>query len=599
MNPTQVVPRSLLLWPGVLLLAVQWLVRFGLPVLSTEYMVYGVIGGIVGGLTQIVWWAFFSRASISERLGAIVLVIVAELLTSRILDKSIATGMMGMMFPVFSVPIVCLAFVAWAVLSQRLSGGLRWATMALAIFLGSGLWALVRTDGIYGDAKADFAWRWSKTKEELLVAQPVTPTVMPVAAPKTAEVAAPAKVEPIVEGKPETASALPASRFQGNWPGFRGPNRDGVIPGVRIQTDWSKTPPVQLWRREVGPGWGSFAVLGDLIFTQEQRGEEEVVACYNATTGTPVWAHKDATRFWESNAGPGPRSTPEVSNGRVFTLGATGILNALEAGTGKVLWSRHPATDTGTKMPEWAFAGSPLVYHDMLIVAVAGQLAAYDAATGAPRWNGPGGGGDGYSSPHLLTIAGIQQVVLLSQMGAASVSPEDGNLLWKYDWKSDTRIMQPTVIGDGDLLINSGDAMGGYGIRRLTVTNSPGAVGWTVTEKWTSTGLKTSFSDSVIHEGYVFGFDGSILSCVDLKDGKRKWKGGRYGHGQFVLLRDQGVLLVLGEEGELALVSAVPDKFTELAKFTAMDGKTWNHPVVVRDRLLVRNGSEMVAFRLP
>src|SRR5262249_41939867 len=129
-----------------------------------------------------------------------------------------------------------------------------------------------------------------------------------------------------------------------------------------------------------------------------------------------------------------------------------------------------------------------------------------------------------------------------------------------------------------------------------TSGNDPG--GWSVTERWTSNGLKPYFNDFVVHDGYAYGFDGSILSCIDLKDGTRKWKGGRYGNGQLILLADQGLLLVLSEEGELALVRAAPDQFTALARFPAIEGKTWNHPVLVEDILLVRNGEEMAAFRL-
>jgi len=144
--------------------------------------------------------------------------------------------------------------------------------------------------------------------------------------------------------------------------------------------------------------------------------------------------------------------------------------------------------------------------------------------------------------------------------------------------------------------MTSGDAMAGVGLRRLAFVHGPS--GWTAEERWTSTGLKSSFSDAAVHDGHVYGFDGGILACLDLKDGKRAWKGGRYGHGQLVLLRDEGVLLVLSEEGEIALVKAAPDQFTELAKLPSIEGKTWNHPVVAGDRLLVRNGSEMVAYRL-
>jgi outer membrane protein assembly factor BamB len=387
-----------------------------------------------------------------------------------------------------------------------------------------------------------------------------------------------------------------AAETVANWPGFRGPGRDSIVPGTRIKTDWSKSPPVELWRRPIGPGWSSFAVRGDLIYTQEQRGADEFVTCYNATTGNPVWAHRDVARFWESNGGAGPRATPTLHDGHVYTFGATGIVNALDAGNGAVLWSRNAASDTSVKMPGWAFASSPLVVGDTVVVAAAGKLVAYDPATGAPRWFGPDGGGDSYSSPHLVTIHGVPQILLMSAAGATSVAPADGKLLWKYSWPSDTRIMQPAVTADGDLLITAGDAMGGVGMRRIAVTH--GAAGWTTEERWTSAGLRPSFNDSVVHNGYVYGFNGGILACIDVKDGTRKWKGGRYGNGQLVLLRDQDLLLVLSEEGELALVKAAPDQFTEVAHFPALEGKTWNHPVLAGDRLLVRNGNEMVAFRL-
>ena len=154
--------------------------------------------------------------------------------------------------------------------------------------------------------------------------------------------------------------------------------------------------------------------------------------------------------------------------------------------------------------------------------------------------------------------------------------------------------MQPAVTADGNILIHSLAVTGGQGIRRLAIARK--AAGWTVDERWTSAGLKPYFNDFVVHNGYAYGFDGSILSCIDLADGARKWKGGRYGGGQLVLLADQDVLLVISDEGEVALVSATPDEFKELARFKAIEGKTWNHPVLVNDILLVRNGEEMAAF---
>jgi outer membrane protein assembly factor BamB len=331
------------------------------------------------------------------------------------------------------------------------------------------------------------------------------------------------------------------------------------------------------------------------LYTQEQRGDDELVSCYDLTTGNPVWRHKDAARFWESNAGAGPRATPTLSGGRVYAFGATGILNALDARDGSVVWSRNAALDTKRKVPGWGFASSPLVVGDVVIVAAASTLAAYDVVNGSPRWFGPADG-SGYSSPHLWTTDGVAQILLLNGEGAISLAPADGSLLWKHAWRGDS-IVQPAFTEDGDVLIGSGSGIAGeVGIRRIAITHDPG--GWIVKERWTSTGLKPYFNDFVVHEGHAYGFDGSLLACIDLEDGKRRWKGGRYGHGQLILIPDQDLLLVLSEEGELALVSAIPDKFAELARVPAVAGKTWNHPVLHRDILLVRNGEEMVAFRM-
>ena len=352
----------------------------------------------MGGLAVIVWWAFFSRAPRFERWGAIAVMTVAMVVTSRFVHESLA-----FMFIVLAIPVLSLAFVAWAVTSRRLSDGLRRAVMVVTILLACGVWTLVRTGGISSDFDHDLAWRWAESPEDRLLAQADDePTAFPV-----------------VSVAAETRAA---------WPGFRGPDRDGIIRGVLIKTDWSASPPVELWRRPIGPGWSSFSVSSDLFYTQEQRGDDEVVACYNLTTGEPVWRHRDTARFWESNGGAGPRGTPTLSNGHVYTFGGTGIMNVLNAGDGSVVWSRNAASDTDTKVPIWGFSSSPLVVDDIVIVAVAGSLIAYDLATGDPRWFNTAGG-DCYSSPHLLHIDGVAQILLLNEAGATSVSPTDGTLL--------------------------------------------------------------------------------------------------------------------------------------------------------------------------
>jgi outer membrane protein assembly factor BamB len=517
--------------------------------------------------------------------------------------------MMGFMIYLYSVPVMSLALAAWAVTSRGLSIGSRRVSLAAAILLACGALMLVRTNGVTGDAVSDLEWRWTPTAEERLLARAGDEVVgtTSVPAPEAAAVETPA-----TEKAPEVSVDTPAlsepgiGRVEGpalsepaiarvEWSGFRGPARDSVIHGVRIDTDWSRTPPVELWRQPIGPGWSSFAVAGDRVFTQEQRGDDEIVSAYDLKTGAPVWKHRDAARFWESNAGAGPRATPAFHNGRVYTLGGTGIVNALDARNGSAVWSRNAVADTGATIPEWGIAGSPLVAGDVVIVAAAGNLAAYDLATGTPRWYGPKEG-RGYSSPQLMTIDGIAQVVLLNGPGVIGVAPSDGTVLWKHEWPGDS-IVQPAIVDGGDLLIGSGSGLASRtGMTRINVARADG--GWIVKERWMTTALKPYFNDFVVHQGHAYGFDGGILASIDVADGTRKWKGGRYGHGQLMLLQEQNLLLVLSEDGELALVSATPDKFTEVARAPAIEGKTWNHPVLAGDVLLVRNGEEMAAFRL-
>jgi outer membrane protein assembly factor BamB len=559
--------KPLRLWPGIVAAVMLWLMWYLLPIVvpSTAAGYGAALGALVFSLVILVWWAFLSRAPRIERFGAIGLIVVVLAIAPRLLHESISTAGQGMMFFFYAIPVACLALVVWAVAARNLPQGPRRATLVATILVSCLGWGLLRTSGVHATG-AHFGWRWSKTPEERLLAE-------------------------AGEARTTSGPAHAGLEAEAEWPGFRGRERNGVAQGVRIATDWSASPPEELWRQPVGPGWSSFAVHGDLVYTQEQRGEEEMVSCYRATTGETVWRHGDEARFWESNAGAGPRATPTLSGGRVYAFGATGLLNALDAGDGSLFWSRDVAADTGVEIPYWGFSSSPLVIDDLVIVAAAGKLAAYDLESGTPRWTGPDGG-SGYSSPHLATIDGVGQVLLLSAKGAIGLAPADGTLLWEHEWKG-SRIVQPALTPDGDLLVGSDPV----GTRRLAIANASGS--WALEERWTSTGLKPYFSDFVVHDGHAIGFDGPILSSIDLANGERKWKGGRYGNGQLVLLPDQGVLLVVTEKGQLALVSATSERFQELARIPALEGKTWNHPVVVDDLLLVRNGQEMVAFRLP
>jgi outer membrane protein assembly factor BamB len=585
--------KPIRVWPAVVLAILMVVGRYVLPPFMppTEYFslplgLLVMFAGMFCGLGIFLWWILFSRVRWIERVAGLVLIVAAIFALRPTVHGSILNGAMGNLLYVLSFPIFALALVGWAIVAGRLADGARRIALVVAIALACVPWLVLRTAGM-SDAGAEFHWRWTPTPEQRLLAKG-DDTVLPVPEtpiPKPTESPVPAKLDPT----PRVVNDAPAE-----WPGFRGPSRDSIIHGVTINTDWSTSPPKEMWRRLIGPGWSSFAVRGDILYTQEQRGDDEIVAAYRVSNGQPVWRHRDRTRFWESNGGAGPRATPTMYAGRLYAFGATGLLNVLDATTGAVLWSHDVSADAKTKAPMWGFASSPLIVDDLVIVAASGTLAAYDAVTGKLRWVGPHHTGT-YSSPHLVTIDGVAQVVLLTPPGAIAVKPSDGTLLWQHKWEG-TSIVQPAVLQNGDVLINAITSTGGIGLRRVSLLRDPR--GWRVEERWTSTGLKPYFNDFVVHKGYAYGFDGSILACIDIADGSRKWKGGRYGSGQLVLLQDEDLLLVLSEEGEVALVKATPDQFSEVARFKAIEGKTWNHPVLVHGVLLVRNGEEMAAFRL-
>lgn len=598
-------------WPAAVILALFVAAVAAKPLLWPDRDLAGpFIVGAAASFLAVVWWLAFSRARWFDRLLMPIAMIVIVLIARQFVHPSIAGGGMGNLPYILGFQSTSFALMLWSLTIARATDRGRYATLIAAlIVIGATPLLMIRTDGVKG-AGFLLHWRWTPTAEDRLLAtvkdEPTPDAVLVPTLPATAPApAAPAATPTVVEHAPAasaTAAEPPptalapvmASAAVAEWPGFRGPGRDGVVHHVQIKTDWSQSPPVEMWRRPVGPGWSSFSVRGDVMYTQEQRGDDEIVACYRVSTGEPIWRHRDSIRFYESNGGAGPRGTPTIDGNRVFAMGATGRLNALDANTGKVVWSHDTIGDTKREVPMWGISSSPLIVDDLVIVSVYGTLAGYEKATGKLRWTGPTHGGS-YSSPQLVTEDGVRQVLILSSPGVVSVDPRDGSELWTHKWEGGA-IVQPAVTDEGDILINAMAATGGMGTRRLAIKHT--ADGWQAEERWTTNGLKPYFNDLVIHNGYAYGFDGNILSCIDLADGKRKWKGGRYGNGQLVLLADQDVLLVMSEDGELALVGATPDQFKEIARVPALNAKTWNHPVIVGDVLLVRNGEEMAAFRL-
>ena len=394
-----------------------------------------------------------------------------------------------------------------------------------------GAFLCLRFDGLDGSLHGTLSLRWSPRGEDKFLA---------------------------AQGSIGTAKGAAVVKLQpGDWPGFRGPERDGRLTGVRIATDWNQNPPKELWRHRVGPSWGSFAVVGDNIYTQEQRDKQESVVCYDASTGKQIWAHDDATRFDEAMGGAGPRATPTFHDGKIYALGANGRLNCLDAATGAVVWTRDIAADSGASLPTWGFASSPLVVGDVVTVIAAGSdeksVLGYDAASGKPPVWSAAAGKMSYSSPQPAKLDGVEQVLCLTEQGLTAFDPAKGEVLWKYDQpQAMHRVLQPTLVGDSDVLVASFT-----GTSRVHVLHDKD--GWKTEEVWSSPALKPNYNDMVVYDGFAYGYDADNFVCVSLEDGRQKWRTKAYGSGQVLLLADQGVLLVLSEKPCVAaLLEATP-----------------------------------------
>ena len=390
--------------------------------------------------------------------------------------------------------------------------------------------------------------------------------------------------------------AAPDPAASAYWTAFRGPARDGHYQQRPVLTTWPANGPKLLWKQPVGGGYGSFAIAGGRAFTIEQRGPREVVGAYDVRTGRELWAEGWTALFSESMGGDGPRSTPAWADGVVYALGASGELRALEDATGRTIWRTNILEDAGAGNLQWGMAASPLVVDGTVVVLPGGRggqsIAAYDRRTGRRAWAAQDDQ-QSYSSPMLATVGGVRQLLVLSATRLMGVTPDAGELLWEYPWKTDYDInaSQPLAIGDNRVFVSTG-----YGAGAAVIELTRAERGFTVREVWRNIRMKNRFTSSLLHDGFVFGLDEGILACVDAATGDLKWKGGRYGHGQTVLA--SGHVFVLTESGELALVRATPDQHVELARVPALDGKTWNHPAISDGYLLIRNASEMAALDL-
>ncbi|MEY2881105.1 MAG: hypothetical protein RLZZ15_3485 [Verrucomicrobiota bacterium] len=476
---------------------------------------------------------------------------------------------------------VALLFLWWTLLSRARARSRLLVALGALVLVGGGV-AAFRVRGVSGDLVPILEPRWARARRAT-----TTPIVTAPAAPGPSATA-------VAPDRPSTKSALPQ---RPNFPQFLGPDRTAVLAGPALAADWAARPPEILWRTKIGPGWSGFAIVGDRALTQEQDGPRELVTCYDLGTGRRLWSHADTTRYDNPIGGEGPRATPTVVGDRVFTLGSTGRLNALDLATGNVHWTRDLVAETGAKIPEWGYAGSPLVLDGRVIVSAGGtankSLLAYAADTGALAW-AAGTAEAGYGAPFVATLAGRRQILAYNHRRITAHDAADGAVLWEYPWGLGyPHVAVPVVVGADRVVFSAGY---GVGSELLEVKKNADQK-LSAAAQWRSLKLKAKFANPVARDGFLYGLDDGILVCLDLADGALRWKEGRHGHGQALLVGD--LFLLMAESGELILLRPDPTGPHELHRQRIFSSKTWNPIALAGDLLLVRNDLEAVCLRLP
>jgi len=541
-------------------------------------------------LVFMTWWLTYRGFRFRDRVLFVGAMFGLATLTSFVVHPTIR----GMVLLMFGTLYCVTTWTLWVAISRNWSLNVRRLGLLAVMTLTFAYFTLIRWEGLLGTQAAAIYWRWQPNAEELFLAEQskAKPTGT------SAQSSASESGEPA--GIAEIPAAQPWSLQPGDWPEFRGAGRTGVVTDQTIDaTAWSKNPPRVVWRKRLGPAWSTMILVDGHLVTQEQRGENEAVVCYDAATGDEEWVHLDPIRFEEGLSGPGPRSTPTFSahhGGRIYTLGAKGKLNSLEASSGKPVWSQDIVAESGATVPQWGYSVTPLVVDDLVIVFAGGEkdksVLAYHAEGGKLAWSQKAGAMS-YASPQFITLLGQPQVLIHDNKALWSFRPVDGQPLWHLDATGEVGLpqLQPWQLHDDQLVVFSEP-----GISLVTVESD--GKEWGATREWESKALKPAFNSFVVHDQHVYGLDDGILVCTDLEGGKRKWKKGRYGHGQVLLLPEQSALLIVGEKGEITVVAADPKGLKELGQFQAIEGKTWNHPLLSNNRLYVRNAEEIACYEL-
>ena len=477
-----------------------------------------------------------------------------------------------LIYSTITVGSSAILVLLWVTICSRLSGKTTLAILGVLLLALLLVATTLCIEGVSGDLVPVVTWRWKPKSDTTLIT---------LRAQRDA-----------VSDDDQTQNLSGLRDFSQ----FLGPQRNATLSGINLARDWSEQPPRLVWRRPIGAGWSGFAVAGRHCVTQEQRGADELVVCYDLITAQVLWSQAIPARYESTLAGIGPRATPTIDTDQVFTLGATGVLQCLDLATGRRNWSINILEHNNAELNEWGMSGSPLIMDQFVIVNAGGpnghSLVAYDRSSGQRTWSA-GDDRATYSSPLVAELAGLRQIVVFNQTTIAGHDPSEGRMLWSYDWPGNLpKVAQPVVLPANRLFVTSSYGVGCALIQiRMEDTGS-----LTATGVWENLHLKAKFTNVVYRDGCIFGLDEAILTCLEVETGRRRWKRGRYGHGQLLLVDD--LLLVQAESGQIILLEASPDQHHELAQFQAIEGKTWNSPTLAGRFLLVRNDRVAACYEL-
>jgi outer membrane protein assembly factor BamB len=577
-DPTTVVPSStpkpIRVWV-LLALTITGLICMLVPSLlgmddSFRFPVLA-FGGLLHLLMLGVWVLALSRAPWRDRWLFLVLGVVTFGVICLAQDRSL-----GILIVLYGTTIALGCLTIALIVSRQIDWRSRKWIAYVAWALPLLCWLVLGSDGMEASFAPELRWRWSPNAEARALMAKKKDTIRSA-------------------GKVVRSVTL----REGDWPRFRGSQSDGLASDQGLDLNDSIQSKL-VWKQPIGPAWSSVIVVDGLLYTQEQRGDNEAVVCMEAATGAEVWSYSYPARFVDQTqvSGVGPRSTPTFANGKIYTVGGTGIVTCLDAASGEFVWKRNLSEDCGTPVAMWGFSTSATLQGDRCYLLGGGNKPnskdsiCYDAESGEIQWSASGSG-ETYSSPQLVTLCDEEQIIVSVGSAVIGRSAADGTERWRISAGIGNMSLMPLLFRKDQLLVPSGDGDGSCLVEVKHIQED-----WQVNKQWTSSRLRPDFNDVVVVDELVLGLTKGMLTCVDSSDGKLLWKKFRFGSGQVIGLPSHRAVMVISEQGEINLIRVSTKEPTVIHAWPAVTGKTWNHPVLVGNRVYCRSTEEIACYEL-